>query len=306
MTSSFDEFSASASGDIARDLAELRVFLTTNVLREFESFYGLGSKHRSYLDSTIDRWFDDSTNYDGRWSLFDSRLPKVGKVLDMSSGCGTFVIHGLRNGRDVWGIEPEDWKREYFQRKLALLGMPPETSTRVSKSFGEQLPFGDETFDVATSYQTIEHVTNVAACVDELLRVVKCGGVVHLSAPDYNSFFEPHYRVPFLPTMNKSLAGAYLSLLGRPRKGLQYLNWVTERSVMALLDRSPHKNHCERLSQAGEGAIRDKILNRLPVPLRIETIVQAVRAAQKIRQSTKRLFQFGPLDGSIDLWIVKG
>ena len=295
----------SASPDIARELADLRAFLTANVLREFETFYGLGSRHRSYLDSTIDRWFDDSNNYDGRWSLFDSRLPQVGKVLDMSSGCGTFVLHGLRTGRDVWGIEPEDWKREYFQRKLALLGMPPETSMRVSKSFGERLPFGDETFDVATSYQTIEHVTDVAECINELLRVVKRGGVVHLSAPDYNSFFEPHYRVPFLPTMNKALAGAYLSLLGRPRKGLEYLNWVTEQSVIDLIARSPYKNHCQRLSEAGEKAIREKILNRLPVPLRTEMIVRAVRTVQKVRQSTKQFVKSGPLDGSIDLWIVK-
>jgi hypothetical protein len=75
--------------------------------------------------------------------------------------------------------------------------------------------------------------------------------------------------------------------------------------VIALVARSPYKNHCERLSEAGESAIREKILNRLPVPLRTEMIVRAVRNVQKVRQSTKRLVKFGPLDGSIDLWIVK-
>ncbi|WP_219925286.1 methyltransferase domain-containing protein [Aeromonas veronii] len=36
--------------------------------------------------------------------------------------------------------------------------------------------FEDNTFDVVTTYQTLEHVQDVAACIDELIRVAKPGG----------------------------------------------------------------------------------------------------------------------------------
>jgi ubiquinone/menaquinone biosynthesis C-methylase UbiE len=288
-----------------RDLAELRAFMAEHVRRDAEKLYGLSAKHGDYLNMVVDRWFDDVKNYDGRWGLLDSRLPSVGKVLDMASGCGSFVINGLRNGRDVWGIEPEDWKLEYFRRKVASLDLPPASSNRVVKSFGETLPFDDGTFDVATSYQTIEHVADVGACLDELLRVVKPGGVVHVSSPDYDSFFEPHYLVPFLPTMNRRLASAYLSLLGRPTLGLRYLNWVTEKSVLSLLERSRYRNSQLRLADLAEPAIREKITNRLPAALRAPTVIDGVRKVQRLRQGLRTFLQSGPVDGSIDLWIVK-
>jgi len=293
------------SGKTAEQWTALRDFLATHVRADATRFYGLGAEHREYLDQVVERWFDDSKNYDGRWDLFTTQLPRVGRVLDMASGCGTFVLHGLRNACDVWGIEPEDWKLEYFRRKSALLGLPASAADRVVKAYGESLPFPDGTFDIVTSYQTIEHVADVRTCLEELLRILKVNGVLHLSAPDYRSFHEPHYLVPFLPTMNKKLAAAYLSFIGRPTLGLKYLNWVTERSISSLLDRSRYANRRTRVLDFGEPAIRERILTRLPKSLHSDVVVRTVRGFQRFRQSARTFIQSGPIDGSIDLWVVK-
>ena len=98
---------------------------------------------------------------------------------------------------------------------------------------GESLPFADESFDVVTTFQTLEHVADVDRCIAEMVRVLRPGGVLYLRAPDYNCFFEPHYRVPMWPKMPRAWAAPYLRWLGKPVDGLSTLNWTTERDTIA-------------------------------------------------------------------------
>jgi hypothetical protein len=105
--------------------------------------------------------------------------------------------------------------------------------------------------------------------------------------------------------MRKDLAARYLSLLGRPTLGLKYLNWVTDRSVVELLNRSPYRNSWERFADMAEGPIRERILDRLPSPLRTPGIVDGVRVVQRLRQSLRTFRAVGPVNGSLDYWIVR-
>jgi ubiquinone/menaquinone biosynthesis C-methylase UbiE len=94
----------------------------------------------------------------------------------MAAGCGTFVLFGLHNGYDAWGVEPEEWKREYFRKKILASNYPVKYLDHVVASVGEALPFQDESFDIVTTYQTLEHVQDVNECIQEMLRVLKPGG----------------------------------------------------------------------------------------------------------------------------------
>lgn len=49
---------------------------------------------------------------------------------------------------------------------------------------GETLPFGDDQFDLVTSFQVIEHVENVPAYLAEIVRVLKPGGTTIFTTPN--------------------------------------------------------------------------------------------------------------------------
>ena len=100
---------------------------------------------------------------------------------------------------------------------------------------GEYLPFNDETFDIISTYQTLEHVQLHKKCFSEFKRILRRGGVLFITCPDYTSFFEGHYRIPMLPLMNRSLFKIYLKILKRPIKGLDTINYITKKMIFDYL-----------------------------------------------------------------------
>ncbi|GAB2690078.1 class I SAM-dependent methyltransferase [Aliiglaciecola sp. 3_MG-2023] len=185
-------------------------------------------------------WHDDSKNLNGRWKEIENFDDHKGKILDMACGVGTFLFYGLKKGYDIYGIEPEKWKLSYMDMKMKELNYPDYYRDRIIEGVGENIPFEDNSFDYITTYQTLEHVQNVEKTLNELIRVLKVGGKLKIQAPDYNSFYEPHYAVPFLPRMNKKLAKLYLKFLNKPAKGLDTLNWITSHSLKEYLDNFPN------------------------------------------------------------------
>lgn len=196
-----------------------------------------GHKKKELSIELANIWHDDTKNLNGRWKEIETFNDHNGKILDMACGVGTFLFYGLHQGYDVYGIEPEAWKLEYMNLKIDELQYPQEWKERIIEGVGENLPFPDNNFDYIGTYQTLEHVQDVEKCIDELVRVLKIGGRMKIQAPDYDSFFEPHYMLPFFPKMNKKLAFLYLKLLGRPSKGLETLTWTTSQSVKKHLNK---------------------------------------------------------------------
>lgn len=207
-------------------------FLLENLYAEGKEYFGVNDK--SYIESLADRWENDQVP-DSRWNEMISFNDHNGKILDMACGVGTFLFYGLCNGYDVYGVEPERWKLKYMNMKIDELSYPQDWKNRIFNSTGEELPFDDNSFDYVVTYQTLEHVQNTEECLNELIRVLKPGGKLKIHAPDYNSCFEPHYKVPFLPKMNITLAKYYLMLLQKPIKGLYTLRWTTSEDILKFL-----------------------------------------------------------------------
>jgi SAM-dependent methyltransferase len=153
----------------------------------------------------------------------------------MASGCGTFVFYGLMNGYNVYGIEPEKWKHQFNFLKAKERGYPDTWMKRFSFGVGEYLPFKNSSFDIISTYQTLEHVQSHQKCFTEFKRLLKRGGYLFIRCPDYTSFYEAHYHIPMLPLMNRTLYRLYLKMLNRPTKGLDTINYITRRIVLNYL-----------------------------------------------------------------------
>ena len=189
-------------------------------------------------------WLDFAEEYFWDGSLQGARIasllrhgvrPGRDRVLDMASGCGQFLIHSLEAGFDAIGLEPDAWRCQFVEDKIAALGKPREWAARVRRGRGEQLPFDDDHFDYVTSYQTLEHVQDPAAVIRELIRVTRVGGAIHIMCPDYRGTYEGHYRLPWLPLFPRALARVYLRLLRRPTLGLGTIQYVTRPSILRWL-----------------------------------------------------------------------
>ena len=215
-------------------MSKAKEFLEHNLFKEGLKYFGHKDKNLSIEIANI--WHDDKEYYQ-RWQEAEKFGDHTGKILDMSCGVGTFAFHGLRKGYDVYGIEPENWKLEYIKLKIKEQNLPKIWEQRFIKGIGENLPFKDDTFDYIITYQTLEHVQNLEKCIDEMIRVLKNGGKLKIHAPDYDSFYEPHYHLIFFPKMNKKLASIYLKILRRPTIGLNTLNWTTSKSILKILSK---------------------------------------------------------------------
>lgn len=108
-------------------------------------------------------------------------LPFVEQRSILDIACGTGYGIGLMQTKAAFvaGVDADedaarDAVEECAENAAALLGN------------GLGLPFADESFDVITSFETLEHLDERSAFLTELDRVLKSGGTLLLSTPNAN------------------------------------------------------------------------------------------------------------------------
>lgn len=84
-----------------------------------------------------------------------------------------------------------------------------------------QLPVATGLIDVVLMNHTIEHVSSPQLLMNEVWRVLRRDGVCYLACPNRFSLVEPHYRLPFLSWLPRSMANRYVRLT---RRGEAYLD----------------------------------------------------------------------------------
>ncbi len=99
---------------------------------------------------------------------------------------------------------------------IALSEIAPSDQAKAdfARSDAMQLPIADASIDVVICAQVYEHVPSDKALFDEIYRVLKPGGMVFFSGPNWLFPIEPHYFLPFLHWLPASLADRYLQLSG--------------------------------------------------------------------------------------------
>lgn len=229
------------------------------VRREYAEAYGVRDEAR--VEAVTREWMDDAETPAPRFRALRAALPEARRILDLASGAGTAVFHGLLHGYDIHGLEPDPAKAALVDLRIDEEGRPPEWKARFHRGVGESLPFPDDSFDAVISYQTLEHVADCRRVVEEMLRVVRPGGGVHIVCPDYRGTFEGHYLLPWLPLFPKPLARLYLRALGRPAAGLEGIAYVTSARLRAAVREAVRRRPSWRV--AIRDGIRDHYRSRL-------------------------------------------
>jgi SAM-dependent methyltransferase len=106
------------------------------------------------------------------------------RVLDIACGTGYGMAMMLESAAGVIGIDID-----LDSAKKAKLASKTQRSG-VAVADGCALPFADGSFDVVTSFETVEHLDARPQFLAELRRVLKSNGVLVLSTPN------AHYTLP--------------------------------------------------------------------------------------------------------------
>jgi ubiquinone/menaquinone biosynthesis C-methylase UbiE len=164
----------------------------------------------------------------GTWEI-----PEHATVLDVGSGVGTFVLACRRRGLHAYGIEPDRIGQAGSITSIQIAKRRMENAA-FAVALGEQLPFRDESFDLVTMNQVIEHVSDQAVVLREAARVLKPGGAIYVACPNYLRFYEPHYKLFWLPLLPKFLGRLYLRARGRNPVLLNQIIYTTNARLRRL------------------------------------------------------------------------
>lgn len=112
------------------------------------------------------------------------------RVLDIACGSGFGSSFLKKSGAEIvvgGDISPEAIsasRRNYKQKEVDFFFLD-----------GSRLPFNDGSFDVAVSFETLEHIPDYERFIQELRRVIRKGGNLVLSTPN-KSVFSPCLKRP--------------------------------------------------------------------------------------------------------------
>ncbi len=98
------------------------------------------------------------------------------KLLDVGCGEGFFLFNASRAGYITRGVELSQDAAEYAKREFGL---------DVEVGLFEEMQFPENYFDVVTLWQVLEHLPQPLTVLKEVHRVLKPGGLLVASTPDF-------------------------------------------------------------------------------------------------------------------------
>lgn len=216
-----------------------------------------------------------------RWKNFKSTLKTFGnnfqiqkeqKVLDLGCGRGEFVLAGLEDGYDVFGV---DVQKQYVDTHWK---MDQKLEQHCIYYDGEHIPFPSNFFSHVYSWFVLEHISNLAEVLRETSRVTTKGGTIILFAQDARTCYEGHANIPWLPFMPKYLIQDWLRIFGK-ESYLDYMvnhvHYVTTSQVIEILEACG----CQVVEQS------ETPKSLIPNHTEIESVEDLEKVATSIKQS---------------------
>jgi SAM-dependent methyltransferase len=178
-----------------------------------------------------------------------------GRLLENGCGVGMYLEHLVPHVGSIFGLEYD----------LERAQQAHDRSPLVINAAGEELPFESESFNAILSHEVLEHVRDDRRCIEEMLRVLKPGGIILLFVPNRGYPFETHgmywrgrYHFGNIPLIH------YLPFSWRKRL-TPHVRAYTTHDLELLFSRF----HVTTLQQQIIFGAYDNIISRFPIPGRL-------------------------------------
>ena len=188
-----------------------------------------------------------------------------GKVLlDLGAGMGGLSVALMRElGPLGLRLQALDYNPAYC-RIASLRAQRYGLHLPIAVGAGERLPYPPSAFDVVVCMDVLEHVADVPTVLGEIERVLKPGGVALATVPNRHAFRDPHYHLPFINWLPRSLAERIVRLAGRSKQGgplqdrqeLSELNTYTWRAFRRVAKRAGFQARDQVYARISSGEIR--------------------------------------------------
>lgn len=128
-------------------------------------------------------------------------LSNGGFYLDVGCGNGAQTVLFAENFDRWMGVDVERDRLDEFKRELQRGDYPAGRKPHEILYYdGDHLPTADNTVDVLTCIEVIEHTDNDRETIGELFRVLRPGGTAIITVPNKWWIFETHgANLPLLP-----------------------------------------------------------------------------------------------------------
>jgi len=137
-----------------------------------ELFRKLDQKHDSHLYTGIQGFF--IKNGHRQLENFKKKNSHLSKILEIGAG-STPHYNFIKHSYDEYHIvETSDYAMNYHKEN---------TKVQLSKYDGKNLPYKNETFDRIIISHCLEHILSPEDFLNEMMRVLKKGGVLSISLP---------------------------------------------------------------------------------------------------------------------------
>jgi 2-polyprenyl-3-methyl-5-hydroxy-6-metoxy-1,4-benzoquinol methylase len=113
--------------------------------------------------------------------LIQSLNKKIGSVLDIGAGTGSFLEVAKNKNWQVSGVEPNKKARLIANEKGLML-----------KNSIEELE--EQQYDVVTLWHVLEHLPELEATVQKMEQIVKKGGYIIIAVPNFRSYDAKYYK----------------------------------------------------------------------------------------------------------------
>lgn len=128
-------------------------------------------------------------------------------ALDVGCSSGMLTSYLAPHFKSIVGLEFDT---------LSIFSATSDVRRKVKLVQGDGLflPFKDGSFDLVICAQVYEHVPDDRLMAVEIRRVLREGGIVFFSGPNWLFPIEPHYYIPFLHWLPPEVANKLLHVLG--------------------------------------------------------------------------------------------
>lgn len=199
---------------------------------------------KEFFDAmSMDRNLEIESNPIGKYeqdmrqrSVVELLNPTKGELI-LDVGCGNVrdLIIVANNGAKTVGIDLSSGMIKEGKKDINKFGLK---NIDLIIGSGTNLPFKEETFDKIICSETIEHISNYEDAIAEMNRVLKIGGKLVITTPNWHSLYGLSRK---LFTKPFHLLFHFLRFVLRKKNNPiehPYDEWKTQKEVIEVLEKS--------------------------------------------------------------------